>query len=118
MYHLRDRARKRSLAVLFTDVIDAEASRRLIAQVTATYPRHLPLVATMSDPTLHEAAVRRPETDEELFERAAASSVLMDREMALAALRGGGAIVVERPAGELTVSVVNQYLELKERLRV
>lgn len=118
MYHLRDRARKRSLAVLFTDLIDVEASRRLIAHVTATYPRHLPLVVTMSDPTLQAASTKRPESTTELYERAAASSVLMDRDRGLAALRGGGAVVLDVPVGELTVSVVNQYLELKERLRV
>jgi len=118
MYHLHDRARKRSLAVLFTDIIDDQASRRLIANFTATYPRHLPLLVTMSDPALHAAAVRPPKTDEDVFERAAAASVLLDRERAQAALRGGGAVVLETEAGELTLAVVNQYLELKERMRI
>jgi len=118
MYHLHDRARKRSLAVLFTDLVDEQASRRLIAHVAAAYPRHLPLLVTMSDPDLVHAAEARPETREELFERAVASSVLADRERALATLRVKGAVVLEAAAAELSVALVNRYLELKERLRV
>jgi len=118
MYHLHDRARKRSLAVLFTDLVDEEASRRLIAHVSAAYPRHLPLVVTLSDPDLHRSARAAPADEAALFERAVASQVLMDREQALASLRGRGAIVLDVPAGELTVAVVNRYLELKERMRV
>jgi uncharacterized protein (DUF58 family) len=118
MYHLRDRARKRSLAVLFTDLVDEEASRRLIAHVAAAYPRHLPLVVTLSDPTLDEAARSAPDSEASLFERAVAAQVLADREKAFAALRSRGAVVLDVPAAELTVSVVNRYLELKERMRV
>ena len=118
MYHLHDRARKRSLAVLLTDLMDEEASRRLITYTAAAYPRHLPMVVTISDPDLQRAAEAMPETGAELFERAVASQVLSDRERALARLRRSGADVLETPAGELTVALVNRYLELKERLRV
>jgi uncharacterized protein (DUF58 family) len=118
LYHLHDRARKRSLAVLFTDLVDEEASRRLIVHVTAAYPRHLPLLVTLSDPDILRASRLRPETSEELFERAVASSVLADRERALATLRSGGAVVLETSAAELSVALVNRYLELKERLMV
>jgi len=118
LYHLHDRARKRSLAVLFTDLVDEQASRRLIAHVAAAYPRHLPLLVTMSDPEIIRASRLRPETPEELFERAVACSVLADRERALGALRGSGAVVLEASAGELSMALVNRYLELKERLQV
>lgn len=118
MYHLHDRARKRSLAVLFTDLVDEQASRRLIAYTAAAYPRHLPMVVTISDPDLRRASEAVPETGADVFERAVASHVLADRQRALAALRRSGADVLETPAGELTVALVNRYLELKERLRV
>jgi uncharacterized protein (DUF58 family) len=118
MYHLHDRARKRSLAVLFTDLVDEQASRRLIAHTATAYPRHLPLVVTIRDPEIRRVSEAMPESGSELFERAVASQVLRDRERALAALRRSGADVLETPAGELTVALVNRYLELKERLRV
>jgi len=118
LYHLHDRARKRSLAVLFTDLVDEQASRRLIAHVAAAHPRHLPLLCTLGDPTIARAAQSRPVSREDVFERAVASAVLADRERALAALRSRGAVVLEAEAGELSVALVNRYLELKERLRV
>jgi uncharacterized protein (DUF58 family) len=118
LYHLHDRARKRSLAVLFTDLVDEQASRRLITHVAAAYPRHLPLLVTMNDPEIIRASRLRPESSEELFERAVASGVLADRERALSVLRGSGAAVLEASAGELSMALVNRYLELKERLQV
>jgi uncharacterized protein (DUF58 family) len=118
MYHLHDRARKRSLAVLFTDLVDEQASRRLIAYTAAAYPRHLPMVVTISDPDLTRASRAVPETGADLFGRAVASHVIKGRQRALALLRRSGADVLETPAGELTVALVNRYLELKERLRV
>ncbi|MBM3498815.1 MAG: DUF58 domain-containing protein [Armatimonadetes bacterium] len=118
LYHLHDRARKRSLAVLFTDLTDDQASRRLIAHVAATVPRHLPLLVTLGDPDIVRVSRQRPASREDLFERAVASSVLADRDRALATLRTNGAVVLETEAAQLSVAVVNRYLELKERLRV
>jgi uncharacterized protein (DUF58 family) len=118
MGHLHDRARKRSLAVLFTDLIDEEASRRLLAHVAAAYPRHLPLLVTLQDPDVLQASRRDPTTLDALYERAVAASILADRDRALARLRSHGAVALDSPAGEVSVALVNRYLELKERLRV
>lgn len=118
LYHLHDRARKRSLAVLFTDLMDEQASRRLITHLSATYPRHLPLLVTMSDPEIVAASRRRPMSSEELFERAVAVSLLADRARAMSTLRTHGVIVLESKATELSVALVNHYLELKERLQI
>ena len=108
-------ARKRALVVVFTDLIDPDASERLLAQVVGLYPHHLPLVVTITDSTLVRAARRAPDSPEQAYEKAMAEQVLLARQQALAALRFGGALVLDVEPGQLSVQVVNRYLELKAR---
>ena len=55
-YALAARHRKRSLFVMFTDVIDVRASNALIAHATRGAARHLPLVVALRNDALVAAA--------------------------------------------------------------
>lgn len=110
---LGERARKRALVVIFTDLVDADASRRLMAHVAALRPRHLPLLVTIRDSDLERAASSAPQLIDDVYERAVAGNVLAARESALAVMRARGALVLDAPAGKLTVAAVNEYLRLK-----
>ena len=115
---LGDRARRRALVVLFTDLIDRQASRQLMAHTAALYPRHLPLVVTLRDPRLQELAAQVPEQESDAYERAIAASVLMYRREALSALRQQGAAIVDALPEQMTVATVNRYLAIKARGRL
>lgn len=110
---LYGRARKRALVVCFTDLVDVDASRRLLGHLAALAPHHLPLLVTLRDNTLEQAAQQRPEDSFGVYQRAMAAEVLADREIALNALRRRGVRVLDVPADKLTVAAVNQYLSLK-----
>lgn len=110
---LTGRARKRALVVVFTDLVDADASQRLLAHIAALVPRHLPLMVTMRDTELETMAHQMPAQIEDVYQRAIADHVLTARESALLALRSRGALVLDVPPGKLTVAAVNEYLRLK-----
>jgi uncharacterized protein (DUF58 family) len=110
--------RKRALTVLFTDLIDRTASEALLAQAATLRPRHLPLAVTLRDPSLERLASRRPETQPEAFERAAAEELLAARAAALAELRGHGVLVLDVPPEGAARAVVQQYEQLKRRALV
>ncbi len=112
---LQSRSRKRSLVVIFTDIIDKQASRALLAYSGALYPHHLPLVVTIRDPRLEQTADLPPQQVSQVYQRAVAAGLLRDRSQALAALRQQGARVVDATPDELTVSAVNRYLDIKAR---
>ncbi len=115
---LHDRARKRALVVVFTDLIDRQASSQLLAHTAALYPHHLPLVVTLRDPRLHRLAQQMPHQVADAYERAISASLLMHREEALSALRQRGAAIVDALPERLTVAAVNRYLVLKARGRL
>ncbi|HEX9437618.1 MAG TPA: DUF58 domain-containing protein [Candidatus Limnocylindria bacterium] len=113
---LRARAARRSLAVLFTDLVSEDASRALVAAVTRLAGNNVVLCCVLADPHLAEVAARSPASSQELYERVVAQTVLEARAKALATLRQRGVHVVDVPAERLTVATIQRYLELKKRV--
>ena len=113
---LAARHRKRSLIVLFTDVIDTRASQSLIAHATRSAARHLPLVVALrNDHLLATANPAGRSTSTALYESAAAEELLLAREEALGRMRRAGVAVVDVSPQGMTTAVVNRYLEVKSR---
>lgn len=112
---LADRVRKRSLIVLFTDVVDPRASRALIAHTSRAASRHLPLVVALQNEALVAAALPNTARQNALYESAAAEELLLEREDALARMRRAGASVLDVPPHAMTAAVINRYLAIKSR---
>ena len=113
---LRARSGRRSLVVLFTDLVDDEASRALVAAVTRLAGHNLVLCCLLGDPQLAEVAARVPTTTTQLFERVVAEDVRDARARAIAIMRRRGVHTIDVPAERLTVATIQRYLELKKRL--
>ena len=113
---LTARHRKRSLIVLFTDVIDVRASQALIAHTSRSVARHLPLVVALrNEQLLATAAAPTEGRPSALYERAAAEELLQARDEALLRMRRAGVSVLDVPPEAMTAPVINRYLELKAR---
>jgi uncharacterized protein (DUF58 family) len=113
---LSERHRKRSLIVLFTDVVDPRASRALIAHTARSAARHMLLVVALRNDQLMEAAVPGAHASAaELFESAAAEELVAAREEALVRMRRAGVQVLDVSPAEMTPAVINRYLEIKAR---
>ena len=108
------RQRKRALLILFTDVVDARASRPLISHLTRVSHTHLPVVVTMRNEALISAAAGGGDSSD-AWRRAAAEELLSEREAALLALRRSGAAVLDVSPSGMTAAVINRYLEIKAR---
>ncbi len=113
---LRLRQRKRSLVVLFTDLVDSVASESLLTWASALRPAHLPIVVSFTDPTTLALARQWPAEAADVYERALASQVLSDRALALDRLRAHGLGVVDAPPAQAAGELVDRYLDAKLRL--
>ncbi len=109
------RCRRRSLVVFFTDLIDEDVSGELVRALRLLRPVHLPLCVVMEDPAVLQAATVPLETEAHLFERAAGLELLNERRHLVERLHRNGALVLQCPAEQLSVQVVNRYLVLKAR---
>ena len=114
---LSARHRKRSLLVIFTDVIDRRASAALIAHTARAAARHLPLVVALRNDELLAAALPPADAREPLaiYRSAAAEELVMTRDEALRAMRQTGVDVLDTSPKVMTASLINRYLEIKAR---
>lgn len=110
------RHRKRSLLVIFSDVIDRRASAAIIAHTSRAASRHLPLVVALRNDELLAAAMPRADAEPTtLYESAAAEELVMARAEALRGMRQTGVDVLDISPRAMTASVINRYLEIKAR---
>jgi uncharacterized protein (DUF58 family) len=113
--YLGSRLRRRSLVVLFSDVVDSHTSRALLAHLSASARRHLPLLVAIRNVELEEAARAPAAREEDAYRRAAAEELLQEREVALTAVRRQGVLVSDVSPEEVVTGTVARYLEVKRR---
>ena len=112
---LAARLNRRSLVTILTDVLDPEASSELVDHVLRLSSRHLVLVVAMSDPEVLAARDSPIMSSRDAYRWAAAEELLAARRRSFEILRRGGVLGLDVTAGELSPSLVERYLELKER---
>jgi uncharacterized protein (DUF58 family) len=113
--YLSKQVRKRSLLVLFTDLIDPLASAAVVSQLSRAADRHLPLAVAIRNPDLEAAAALTATDEASVYRRAAAEELLQARAAALAAMQRAGVLVADTRPGDAVPAVVNRYLDVKRR---
>lgn len=113
--YLARNLRRRSLVVVFTDIIDARASSALLSQLARSAGSHLPLIVALRNPGLETTASAPVANDEDAYRRAAAEEMLRARAIALEGVRRAGVLVVDAEPGEAIPETLSRYLEVKRR---
>jgi len=107
--------RRRSLVVLFTDLFDPVASSTVLGAARLLTARHLVLVVLMNDAAIAQALSRTPRETDDAYRAAVAATLADERARAVATLRERGILVVDVPAAELTVALLDAYVDVKTR---
>ena len=110
---LQARQSKRSLLVILSDIVDEATSTRFRASLGALCRRHVVLFAALQTPLLKQVTRNPVETLLDGARQAVAYRLLREREQALQSLRHGGVHVVDVEPNELTVPLINSFIELR-----
>lgn len=113
--YLSVKNKRRSLIIVFSDLVTLDAARPLIAYMARLAQRHLPLLVVMNDPNTTSIAARTAESSGDVYQRAVAEQLLDERRVILDTLHRAGVLTLDVPADKLSASVINKYLELKTR---
>ena len=113
--YLRRRQPKRSLVIFFTDMFDPVASAATLSNLALLTPRHLAVCVLMNDEAVQQALEAEPQTREQAYAASVASTLKMERQKAAAILMQRGIVVIDVPAKDLTVSLINAYVEIKSK---
>jgi uncharacterized protein (DUF58 family) len=106
---------RRSLILWLTDLAETAMRPEVVDGAAQLLRRHLVLFVAIQQKDLGEIAASRPANVTQMFERAAAQELLQRRELLLAKLRERGALTLETAPEAMTASVLNRYLEIKEK---
>ena len=109
------RFRRRSLIVLFTDLVEQAVGESLLPALPLLVRHHVVLIAAVRDPDVVRWATQPPGESADAYRAAAATMALAERDRAIARLRGMGAIVLDAPPGQLAPRLADTYLNLKAR---
>lgn len=108
---------KRSLVLVFTDLVDEAAARSLLRGAPFLARRHHLVLASASDPDLHALAEGTVEGQGPATQEVA--RVVLEQRMAVAErLRRAGAVIVDVPPEQLAAACVRAYLTAKQRVRL
>jgi uncharacterized protein (DUF58 family) len=113
--HLLAEQTRRSLVVWLTDLAETPATPEVIEGATQMSGRHLVLFGVIGQPELAELGRKKPEDVEQMYEHAAALEMIHRRELLLRRMRQHGILALELAPSGLSTSLVNHYLETKER---
>lgn len=112
---IRFRQAKRTFLIVISDLGDTETSQRLCASLYQLHRQHLVLFVALRTPQLGLTVVERIVTMQDAARKAVALRVLRDRDRALHTLSRGGVHVLDVEPSELTVPLINQFVELRQR---
>jgi len=112
---LRSRVRRRSLTVLFTDLLDEVSSENLLEAVGLVRPRHLPLCIAIRDGEWDDILNRPPSVVQDVYEKSVLQECLRQRKRAMGLLHRKGALAMDLIPSKLSVETMEKYMEVKRR---
>ena len=113
--NLATRWRRRSLIVLFSDLVDPDSSAQILDAVPMLADSHRVVCVTVSDPNILAAAQSIPEDSAGVYQKAVAVQVLQERRAAISVLKRRGVWTIDSPPEALSADLINHYLDLKAR---
>jgi len=112
---LRSQVRRRSLVVIFTDLMDELASDNLLEAMALLRPRHLPLCMAIRDSEWDDLMSRPPANATDVYERSVLQETIRQRRKAIGKLQQKGAIAMDLPPRLLSSNAMEHYLDVKRR---
>jgi uncharacterized protein (DUF58 family) len=113
--HLQSRRQKRAVIIVLSDVGDEETSRRARVVLSSLAARHVVIFAALQTPLLLAQTLAPIAGRLDAARHAVAYRLLRERERTLHALRRGNVQVLDVAPDELTIPLINRYLEFRSR---
>lgn len=111
--YVRTHLHRRSLVVLFTDVIDPVAQATVLAELATLARRHVVLCIFMNDAAVQSTLAIEPRTVDDAYRLDVALGLAQERKLAARTLERAGVLVIDAPAAKLSVAAIDEYLRIK-----
>ncbi|NDC42731.1 MAG: DUF58 domain-containing protein, partial [Chitinophagia bacterium] len=115
---MRTRITQRSLVILFTNFETTSAMERQLPFLKQLAKNHLTCVVFFQNTLLEELHQQHPDTLEGVYIKTIAEQFALEKRLIVKELRRNGILSVLTTPQQLSINVINKYLELKARRMV
>jgi uncharacterized protein (DUF58 family) len=112
---LSTRLRRRSLIILLTDFVDTITAELMYENVYRLSRKHLVLFVSLRDPSLAALVAARPHNLGDVHRAVVADDFAREREVVLQRLRRHGVHSIDAPPRQVSIDLLNRYLEIRRR---
>ena len=113
--HLNKFISKRSLLIIYTNFDSLTGMERQLNYLRQLARQHVVLVVFFENVELNKFAAHQPDTTEEYFKQVVAEKFIFEKRLIVSKLKQYGIYSVLTSPEELSINVINKYLELKSR---
>ena len=111
---IMDKLKRRSLIIMITDILDVPGSRGLMQNLIRAARKHLVLCVVFVEREIYRTADMTPSSSDEMYLKAAASHLTVERMTALEQMRARGILVLETTPDKLSLALIRRYLEIRQ----
>lgn len=108
------RLKKRSLLILFSDLLDMSDSAGMLSNLSKASQEHLVLCVILKNQQLEETANASPASEREWYIKGAACHMCLEKQKVLEQMKQMGVEAVEADACQFSLRVVESYLRLRK----
>nr|WP_285891306.1 DUF58 domain-containing protein [Paenibacillus pasadenensis] len=112
---LLSRIRKRSFAVLFSDMDHYLQDAELLPYAAKVRKQHHLLLMSLQNPVLRQLEESRPDTAAEAYVQSVAASYALERQLIVRRMGSSGIPMLDAAPDQLAISSVNAYLDIRDR---
>jgi uncharacterized protein (DUF58 family) len=112
---LQQRQSKRSMVIVLSDIVDAETTQRFRASLATLAKRHVILFAALQTPVLQQVTSTSVTGSNDATQKAVAYQLLRERTRALHTVERSGVNILDVTPDRLTVPLINQFIELRQK---
>lgn len=112
---LSTRLKRRSLVVVLTDFVDTVTAEIMVENIHRLSRRHLVVFVALRDPGVAEIVEAPPRVMTDIYRSVVAGDFERERAVVLRRLRNLGIHCIDVPPAQVSVSLLNRYLEIKRR---
>ena len=113
--HVNQHLSKRSLVVLYTNFANKVSMERQLPYLIQMNRRHRLLVVFFADNELKEYIATQPDSDEEYYRHVIAEQFAYEQRLVVSTLKNHGILALLTTPEDLSVDVINKYLEIKSQ---
>ncbi len=112
---LQSKLNKRSLIIVFTDIIDDSNSKIYYKHLSIIKKNHMVLLVLLRDKTIFEIADQNISGSKDIYLKAAGADMILRRNKTIAGLRKLGIEVLDLFPEQVSAGVINSYFRFKRK---